>query len=134
MTGLDYLRFVFAFLVVLGLIGVGALALRRLAAKGFSWSGIASGMDRQLRVRDLLVLDSRRKIIRVANGKRQYVLLLSQNGETLVDNYVDNHSENYTENNAPKTRLGARPSSDSQSRDDGSNSAELRPENARSAE
>jgi flagellar protein FliO/FliZ len=82
----QYLRFVAALIFVLALIGAAAYALR---AFGFIQQGGRRQNDRRLGVVESMLLDARRRLVIVRRDNREYLLLLSPTGETLVDANID---------------------------------------------
>jgi len=82
----QYLRFVAALIFVLALIGAGAYALR---AFGFIQQGVRRQNDRRLGIVESMLLDARRRLIIVRRDNKEYLLLLSPSGETLVDANID---------------------------------------------
>lgn len=75
----DYLRFVAALVFVLALIVTLAWAFRR--------SGLVSpiGKGRRLALLDSLMLDPRRRMVLVRHDDREFLILLGNSGETLLD-------------------------------------------------
>lgn len=82
----QYLRFVAALIFVLALIGAAAYALR---AFGFIQQGPRRPNDRRLGVVESMLLDARRRLVIVRRDDKEYLLLLSPTGETLVDAGID---------------------------------------------
>lgn len=82
----QYLRFLAALLFVLALIGAAAYALR---AFGFIQPGQRRQKDRRLGLVESLMLDARRRLVIVRRDDKEYLLLLSPTGETLVDGNID---------------------------------------------
>jgi len=82
----QYLRFLAALLFVLALIGAAAYALR---AFGFIQPGQRRQNDRRLGIVESLLLDARRRLVIVRRDDKEYLLLLSPTGETLVDGNID---------------------------------------------
>ncbi|MDZ4778348.1 MAG: flagellar biosynthetic protein FliO [Alphaproteobacteria bacterium] len=74
---LDWVRAVFALIVTLGLIGLAALAARRLGML----QGVGPGQVRRMRVIERLMLDPRRSVVIVRIDSEEHVLLLSPFGE-----------------------------------------------------
>jgi flagellar protein FliO/FliZ len=82
----QYLRFVAALIFVLALIGAGAYALRVL---GFVQVGARRMNDKRLSIVESMLLDARRRLVIVRRDDKEYLLLLSPTGETLVDANID---------------------------------------------
>jgi flagellar protein FliO/FliZ len=82
----QYLRFVAALIFVLALIGAGAYAMRAL---GFVQTGVRRANDKRLSIVESMLLDARRRLVIVRRDNKEYLLLLSPTGETLVDANID---------------------------------------------
>ena len=76
----DYLRFVAALAFVLGLIALLAWAARR-----FRLVGARSGTARRLAVVEVLPIDPRRKLVLARCDGGEYLLLLGQDGNRLIE-------------------------------------------------
>jgi len=74
---LDWVRAVVALIATLGLIGLAAIAARRLGML----QGMAAGQVRRMRVTERLMLDPRRSVVIVRIDSEEHVLLLSPFGE-----------------------------------------------------
>ena len=83
----QYLRFVAALIFLLGLIGAAAFALR---AFGFIPQGVQRRpTQRRLGIVESLMLDARRRLIIVRRDNKEYLLLVSATGETLLVGNID---------------------------------------------
>ncbi len=83
MEFIDYLRFGFALVFVIGLIGGMAVVARRF---GFGFpSGPGTGKQRRLRMVEALSLDGRRRLVLIRRDDTEYLVLLGATSETLVD-------------------------------------------------
>lgn len=82
----DYLRFAAALIFVLALIGAAAFALR---AFGFMSPGSRRPGERRLNVVETLMLDARRRLVIVRRDDKEHLLLLSAQGETVLENGID---------------------------------------------
>ena len=72
----DFLRAVFALALTLGLVGLGAVVLRRYGPDALARFGAAQKKDRRLRVVETLVLDpARRIVIFECDGQERLILL-----------------------------------------------------------
>lgn len=78
-----YLRFIFALLFVLGLIG-GLTVLARRFGFGFP-SGARTGNRRRLRVLEALSLDGKRRLVLFQRDDAEYMVLLGAASETLIE-------------------------------------------------
>lgn len=81
---MDYSRFVFAFLFVVGLIWAVAAVIKRLGLDQ-KMRGLAGNRQGRLQLVDVLYLDPRRKLMLVRADTQEYVLLLTPEGTTVVD-------------------------------------------------
>ncbi len=79
MGAIDYLRFVAALGVVLGLIGL----LAWFAAR-YRLGSVAARADRRLAVVEALPIDPRRRLVLIRCDDREYLLLLGQDGNRLL--------------------------------------------------
>lgn len=72
---------------VLGLIGVVSLLLKRFGPEKFLYrvQRGAKQDTKQMAVKEVLTLDARRRLVRVARGPVEYVILLGANGEQVVE-------------------------------------------------
>ncbi len=85
MDTVDPLRVIFAFTLVLGLLGLLAFGLKRFGA-----SQLMLGNKKQegrLRVLEVRYIDPRRKLVLVARDRRQHLLLLADGRETVVESF-----------------------------------------------
>lgn len=76
----DFARAAFALLLTLGLVGLGAAALRRLGPDALARFG-AKPRERRLRVVETLVLDPSRRLVLVACDGQERLLLLGEGRE-----------------------------------------------------
>lgn len=82
----EYLRFAAALIFVLALIGAGAFALR---AFGFMSQGSRRQGDRRLSITESLLVDARRRVVLIRRDDREYLLLLSPHGDTIIDSDIE---------------------------------------------
>lgn len=82
----DYLRFAAALIFVLALIGAGAFALR---AFGFLAQAQRRPGERRLSLIEMLSLDPRRRVVLVRRDDKEYLILLSPTGETVLDDRIE---------------------------------------------
>lgn len=73
----EFVRAVFALVLTLGLIGLGAVALRRYGPGAFS-SFARPKAERRLAVIESLVLDPARRLVIVAVDGREQLILLGE--------------------------------------------------------
>jgi flagellar protein FliO/FliZ len=73
---MEFLRAIFALALTLGLIGLGAVVLRRYGPDALARFGRPTKTDRRLAIVETLVLDPTRRLLIVAcDGEEQLVLL-----------------------------------------------------------
>jgi flagellar protein FliO/FliZ len=85
----DYGRFVAALLFVLGLIALTAWLARRFRLG----PGGAPGAARRLAVLETLPLDARRKLVLIRRDATEHLLLLSPEGNRLVEGGITDRRE-----------------------------------------
>ena len=72
----EFLRAVFALLLTLGLVGLGAVALRRYGPDALARFGRPMKTERRLNVVESLVLDPTRRLVLVScDGEEKLILL-----------------------------------------------------------
>jgi flagellar protein FliO/FliZ len=79
----DYLRFLAALAFVLGLIALSAWAARR-----FRLVAAPSGSARRLALIEVLPIDPRRKLVLARCDAGEYLLLLGQDGNRLIERHA----------------------------------------------
>lgn len=79
-------RLVLSLIFVVSLMGGLALLLKRL---GLSTNGAGHNTQRRLKVVDSLPLDHKRKAVILECDDKQHLVILSPNGETLIDSDID---------------------------------------------
>jgi flagellar protein FliO/FliZ len=82
MTVEDYLKFLFALIFVLALMGGLAFVLKKLGLAGDKLPG---GDKRRLKVLESLPLDARRKVILLRKDDTEHLVILGPTGETVLD-------------------------------------------------
>ncbi|MBT3532640.1 MAG: FliO/MopB family protein [Rhodospirillaceae bacterium] len=82
----NYLRFLLALLVVLGLIGGFAWIARRTGVGGIQ-TGKRGRSDR-LEVVEALSIDARRRLVIVRRDDREHLLLLGPDGERVIETNI----------------------------------------------
>lgn len=80
----SYIRFVFALLFVLGLIGVLTVVLRRYGL-GMASAQIRKGQDRRLRLVEVLPIDGKRRAILIRRDDVEHLVILGAESETLIE-------------------------------------------------
>jgi len=85
METVDPTRFIFASLLVLGLIGLLYIGLKYLAASGkFTQMNTKPGEGR-LEILETRYLDAKRRLVIVRRDQKQHVILLADGRETLIE-------------------------------------------------
>lgn len=74
----EFLRAVFALALTLGLVGLGAVALRRYGPDALARFGRPARTERRLAVIETLVLDPTRRLVLVACDGEEKLLLLGE--------------------------------------------------------
>lgn len=85
MEFVDYLRFVFALLFVIGLIAALAWGLRRTGLFPGVAGSTAVRKGKRLHVLESMSLDTRRRLVLVRDGTREHLLLLSGQHDVVVE-------------------------------------------------
>lgn len=85
MNWTDYLRFVMAFIFVLGLMGGLWLILKRMNLNGMQ----AVGTKRRLKIVESLMLDSRHRAVLLQRDDKEHLVILSPTGETVVETRIE---------------------------------------------
>ena len=80
MSSIDYLRFLAALAFVLGLIVLLAWLARR-----YRLGGATAKAARRLAVLEVLPVDPRRKLVLIRCDEREFLLLLGQDGNRLLE-------------------------------------------------
>jgi flagellar protein FliO/FliZ len=86
---IDYGRFLAALLFVLGLIALTAWLARRFRLG----PGAPAGTGRRLAVLETLPLDARRKLVLIRRDATEHLLLLSPEGNRLVEDGIADRRE-----------------------------------------
>lgn len=84
MSFLDFIQAVFALAFTLGLVGLGALVLRRYGPAALARFGHAQRAERRLKVVETLILDPARRLLIVECDGEERLLLLGE-GRLLGD-------------------------------------------------
>jgi len=91
MTADMLLRMAFALLMVLGLMGLFAYALRRFGPRlGLAFTPPAQGEKRQLQVTENLALDARHRALVLRCGESEHVVILGGSQPVVVQSKVRN--------------------------------------------
>lgn len=84
----DYLKFFFALIFVLSLMGGLAYILKRLGWSQGGISPISSKTKKRMKIVEILPLDARRKAIIIQRDDQEHLVLLSGTGETVVETNI----------------------------------------------
>lgn len=85
MTLQDYLKFLFAFIFVISLMGGLAYLLKRF---GFAGDRLIPADKRRLKVVEVLQLDMRRKAILLRRDDTEHLVILGGASETVVETNI----------------------------------------------
>jgi len=85
MNWTDYLRFIMAFIFVLGLMGGLWLVLKRMNLNGMQ----TIGGKRRLKIVESLMLDSRHRAVLLQRDDKEHLVILSPTGETVVETRIE---------------------------------------------
>lgn len=85
MDTIEPLRFIFAFVLVLGLIGVMAMALKYFAATGKFTRSLAKPGEGRIEILETRYIDARRRLILIRRDHAQHLLLLADGRETVIE-------------------------------------------------
>lgn len=103
-----YLRFLFALILVLGLIGALTWAIRR---SGFGGQLTPNrGKSPRLKVIEVKVLDSRRKLVLFQVDNREHLVLLGLNQDLLVESGIPAPRTTPTQSGSRAGDTGSQPS------------------------
>ncbi len=89
MEAVDYIKFVAAFCLVLGLMGGLALLLKRF---GLGAASMLPADKRRLKVLEILPLDARRKAVLLSRDGAEHLVILGHAGETVVETNIQKNS------------------------------------------
>jgi flagellar protein FliO/FliZ len=87
----DYLKFFFALLFVLSLMGGLALIMKRL---GLGHGNMISGSKRRLKIIEMLPIDSRHKAVLIQRDNTEHLVVLSNSGDTVIETNIKKPQEN----------------------------------------
>lgn len=78
------LRFLFAFLFVLSLMGILTIVMKRVnAVRGLT------GAKKRLQVIEVLSLDARRRLMLIRRDNKEHLVILGTNGETVIEQGIE---------------------------------------------
>ncbi|HPD82387.1 MAG: flagellar biosynthetic protein FliO [Alphaproteobacteria bacterium] len=84
----DYLKFFFALVFVLALMGGLAYLMKRLGWGQGGISPLGSKNKKRLKIVEILPLDARRKAVIIQRDDIQHLVLLSASGETVIETNI----------------------------------------------
>ena len=91
MDTIDPMRFVLAFVFVIGLIGLMAACLRYWGKNGISFKpgkiGRASDDNSRIKIIETRYLDARRRVVLLRRDDKEHLLLLADGREQLLESY-----------------------------------------------
>lgn len=82
-----YAKFVLALVFVLGLIGLFAVAARRLGL-GMPQSTLKRGQARRVRIVEVTALDAKRRLVLLSRDDVEHLVILGPDGETVVESGI----------------------------------------------
>jgi flagellar protein FliO/FliZ len=88
MESVDPSRFVFASAVVLALLATMALVLKRMVASGTWLKATNASQAARLHVVETRYIDARRKLVLVKRDHTEYLLLLADSRETVLESGI----------------------------------------------
>lgn len=94
----EILKAFFALLFVLGLISVVGIVLRSWHQGNFFNDFLKKRWKKKqptnspLQIIEIKALDPRRRLVLIKNGQRRHLILLSPQGETVIENYLFDES------------------------------------------
>lgn len=86
MISSEILRILFGLVTVIGMIGLAALAARKLGLASASGGFVRK---RRLSVTETLALDARRRVAIIKCDDAEHLIILGANGETVVERNLD---------------------------------------------
>ena len=87
----DYLKFLFALIFVLSLMGGLAYILKRA---GYGQGGMVSGKKRRLKIIETLPIDAKHKAVLIGCDNKEHLVLLNVNGDTVVKTDIEPREQN----------------------------------------
>ena len=90
MTLADYLKFFFALIFVVSLMGGLAFILKRY---GFMQGGVAIGKSRRLKVLESCHIDAKHKAVIIGCDDKEHLVLLGTNGDTVINSDIEKPKE-----------------------------------------
>jgi flagellar protein FliO/FliZ len=80
---INYFRYIFGFLLVVGLIGLCAIFAKRYLFGGAIQTRL--GKERRVRIVELLPIDAKRRVILLQKDREEYLILTGGGSDLLID-------------------------------------------------
>ncbi|MCH9852175.1 MAG: hypothetical protein K0U45_01580 [Alphaproteobacteria bacterium] len=96
---MDYLRFILALIIVLGLILVLGALFRKLLMSGSLFNGAflmkkrTGEVRQQIEIKESRILDAKRRLMVLNYKDHDYLLMLTNNGDMLLDKIAQNNGD-----------------------------------------
>ena len=87
----DYLKFFFALLLVLSLMGGLAFILKRI---GFGQAGMISPKNKRLRIIEVMPIDAKHKAVLLQRDDTQHLVMLGVNSDTVIETNISAPKDN----------------------------------------
>lgn len=101
--GVDYLKFLFAMLFVLGLIAALAIGAKKF---GLGHRGpVKRGGGRRLRIIEAMPLDAKRRVILIQRDDQEHLLLLGSTTEAVIETAIQSDKPTTPKHPAPVLAL-----------------------------
>lgn len=83
----DYLKFFFALLFVLCLMGGLTLILKKI---GYGQLGMVKNNKRRLKILEALPIDPKHKAVLIQRDDQEHLVILSHSGDTVIETNIKN--------------------------------------------
>ncbi len=96
---MDYLRFILALIIVLGLILLLGALFRKLMMSGSLFNGAFltkkrnAEMRQQIEIKENRILDAKRRVMVLNYNDHDYLLMLTNNGDMLLDKIATKNND-----------------------------------------
>lgn len=81
----DYLKFFFALILVLSLMGGLAFLLKRF---GYGQAGMISPKNKRLKIIEIMPIDAKHKAVLLQRDEQQHLVLFGTNGDTVIETNI----------------------------------------------
>ncbi len=101
---MDYLRFILALIIVLGLILLLGAVFRKFMMSGSLFNGAFltkkrnTEMRQQIEIKENRILDAKRRVMVLNYSGHDYLLMLTNNGDMLLDKIAQKNDDEEVEN------------------------------------